>query len=160
MPVRARVSVVTATIAASVLLASSDLVPVASAQSKNSPIDLVQTSCVVPGKVKAGQKFRVMDEVENAGTEFAVESVTYFYLSANNQIDNQDIVIGGRRVPRLDPRQANSYPSMVLMPAAVPPGDYYLIAKANADGRLEERYLDNNTLATKITVQEPEKTME
>jgi hypothetical protein len=46
------------------------------------------------------------------------------------------------------------------MPEAVPPGDYYLIAKANADGRLEERYLDNNTVATKITVQEPEKKVE
>jgi uncharacterized membrane protein len=157
MSVGVRLSAGTAAIAVAVLLASSDLAQVASAQSKNSPIDLVQTSCVVPGKVKAGQKFRVMDEVENAGTEFAVESVTYFYLSANNQIDNQDIVIGGRRVPSLNPRQTNSYPSMVLMPAAVPPGDYFLIAKANADGRLEERYLDNNTVATKITVQEPEK---
>lgn len=128
--------------------------------SRNSPIDLVQTSCVVPAKVTAGKKFRVLDQVENAGSEFAVESVTYYYLSANAEIDTDDIVISGRRVPRLEPGQQSSYPTLALMPAGVPPGDYYVIAKANADGRLEERYLDNNTVATKITVEAAEKKLE
>lgn len=154
---RARALLVVSAGVAAVLVVPSGIAVGSAGQSKNSPIDLVQMSCTVPGKVKAGQKFRVLDQVENAGSEFAVESVTYFYLSGNDRIDTDDIVIAGRRVPRLDPGQQSSYPTLVLMPAAVPPGAYYVIAKANADNRLEERYIDNNTVATKITVEAPDK---
>ena len=125
----------------------------AASQSPNSPVDLVQTSLVVPGKVKIGKKFRILDEVESTGESPAGNAVTYFYLSADDTIDRFDTVVGGRRSPQLSPGRTSAEYTEMTIPATVAPGPYYLIALANATKTFEERYLENNIRATKFTVQ-------
>jgi hypothetical protein len=122
-------------------------------QSRNSPVDLVQTSLIVPGKVKIGKKFRILDEVESAGESPAGNTVTYFYLSADDTIDRFDTVVGARRSPQLSPGRNSAEYTEMTIPATVAPGPYYLIALANATKAFEERYLENNIRATKFTVQ-------
>lgn len=122
-------------------------------QSRNSPVDLVQTSLVVPGKVKVGKKFRILDELESVGDSASGRSATYFYLSTDDVVDPEDLVVAARWVPPLGPGQTQREYTSVTVPATVVPGTYYLIARANATNAVEERYVDNNTKATKFKVE-------
>jgi hypothetical protein len=122
-------------------------------QSKNSPIDLVQIQLIVPAKVTIGKVFRVLDEVENQGTSIAMPTTTGFYLSLDNVLDEQrDVVVGGRRVPRIGANQSHSTVTPVTLKPDIPPGDYYFIAVADARHELEERYIDNNVRTVRVTV--------
>ncbi len=141
---------------AAVCMAAGPVESGVSTQSRNSPIDLVQTSLVVPGKVKVGKKFRILDELESVGDSPSGMSVTYFYLSRDNMVDPEDLVVAARRVPPLAPGQTQREYSSITLPATVEPGSYHLIARANATGAVEERYVDNNTKATKFTVEPPD----
>jgi len=81
----------------------------ASPQSRvTSRVDLVQVQFVVPKKVTIGKTFRVLDEVENQGESLAFQTVTGFYLSADDVLDDADVVVGGRRVPQLGSSQTHS----------------------------------------------------
>jgi len=125
----------------------------ADAQDPRSPIDLVQTSLNAPGKMKAGKKVRVSDELECVGDEPSPLTFTYFYLSKDDTLDAGDILVGGRRVPPLGRGRVHQDITSIEIPATVAPGPYYLIARANATNTAVERYLDNNTRANKVTIQ-------
>jgi hypothetical protein len=129
-------------------------------QSVNSPIDLVQIQLTVPSKVTVGKLFRVMDEVENQGTSLAWPTTTYFYLSEDDVLDARDVLVGGRRVPRLGANQSHSTSTPVTLKPGIAAGNYYLIALADGGRQLEERYRENNTRAVRLTVlraEEPKK---
>jgi len=126
-------------------------------QKTTSLVDLVQVQFVLPGKVKIGKTFTVLDELENAGEAPAAATVTYFYLSEDDVLDEWDVAVGGRRAPQLGPRQTHSTVTPVTLKPDVKPGVYYLIALADAQRVLEERYRDNNTRAVRITVQPADK---
>lgn len=130
---------------------------VAATQERLSPVDLVQTTLNAPGKVKIGKKFRIMDELESVGDSTATMSVTYFYLSKDDKLDDTDIAIGARRVPPLARGRVSQDFTEATIPGTVEPGRYYLIAMANATKTVDERYLDNNTRANKITVEPADK---
>ena len=120
---------------------------------RTSLVDLVQTQLNLPGKVKIGKKFQVLDELENAGEYLAPMSVTHFYLSLDDRYDNADLLVGGRRVPPLTPTQFSSAMSPIVLNENVKPGVYYLIAVADGPREIEERYETNNTRAVRVTVQ-------
>ncbi len=123
------------------------------AQVRMSPVDLVQTTLTAPGKIKIGKKVRIMDELESVGESTAAMSVTYFYLSKDDTIDATDIVVAARRVPPLPAGTTQQEFTTVVLPDTVEPGPHYLIALCNATKTVDERYLDNNTRATKVTVE-------
>lgn len=125
-------------------------------QFRDSPVDLVQTQLTVPGKVKVGKKFRIMDEVESVGDSPAGMALTYFYLSKDDTIDNLDLVVAVRRIPPLSPGRTSLEYTQLVLPETVQPGAYFLIARCNATRALDERYADNNTKATKLTVEPAE----
>ncbi len=151
MPLRR--SVLPLVVVAGVVLASPGADALLARQSRNSPVDLVQTSLVVPGKVKIGKKFRILDELESVGDSASGRSATYFYLSTDDVVDAEDLVVAARWVPPLAPGQTQREYTSITLPATVEPGKYHLIARANATGAVEERYVDNNTKATKVTVE-------
>jgi hypothetical protein len=126
------------------------------AQDRMSPIDLVQVTLIVPGKLKLGKRFRVFDEVESAGTQASMQCVTRYYLSKDDKLDDQDLMFGGRYVPGIAPGRTSQDTTWVELPTAIEPGQYYVIAMVNATKTLVERYLDNNTRAVKITIQPAE----
>jgi hypothetical protein len=128
----------------------------AAGQTRESPVDLVQTQLNVPGKIKIGKKFRVMDEVESVGDMPAGFTITYFYLSKDDAVDSTDLVIAQRRSPQLSPGRSSFEPTQVVLPGTVEPGAYYLIARCNATRAVDERYWDNNTRAVKVVVEPAE----
>lgn len=130
-------------------------VPVSAGQPRgdiNSPIDLVMLQCMLPTKVRLGEKFQLRDEVENAGQSVAPESITIYYLSTDDVLDEKDLAIKGRRVPPLEPGQRQSQPTTMTLEFDIAPGSYYLIAAADARRQVDERLEGNNTKATLITV--------
>lgn len=128
-------------------------VPAAAQQKSdpNSPVDLVLVSCQMPGTVTIGRKFQVRDEVENAGESGAAESVTIFFLSTDNVLDEKDVAIRGRRVPPLGPWQRHAQSTTITLEREAP-GTWYLIAVADGQRRVDERHEGNNTFATKFTL--------
>jgi hypothetical protein len=93
-----------------------------------------------------------MDEVENQGTSMAFPTVTGFFLSEDKVADENDIPVGGRRVPRLGANQSHSTATPVTLKPTIKPGDYYFIAVADARHELEERSREDNTRAVRVTV--------
>jgi hypothetical protein len=118
----------------------------------NSPIDLVMLQLLMPAKVRLGDKFQLRDEVENGGESESPDSITIYYLSADEVLDDKDLAIKGRRVPPLKPGQRQSQPTTMTIEFDVPPGTYYLIAAADARKQVDERIEGNNTKATRFTL--------
>jgi hypothetical protein len=108
--------------------------------------------CLMPSKAHIGERFQLRDEVENAGTSLAPESITIYFLSTDDVLDEKDTAIKGRRVPPLVPGQRQSQPVTIAIEADVRAGTYYLIAAADARGQVEERHEGNNTKATPFTL--------
>jgi hypothetical protein len=124
--------------------------------SKTSPVDLVQVGFNVPGKIKIGKEFRVLDEIESVGDQPAARSVTGFFLSRDDTWNEGDMLLGGRRIPELAPGRTHSDASALKLPDRIEPGTYYVLAVADFQRLIEERYENNNVRAVKITVQPPD----
>jgi subtilase family serine protease len=121
--------------------------------SKTSPVDLVQVGFNVPGKIKPGKEFRVMDEVESVGDQPVDRSVTGFFLSRDDVWNEGDLLLGGRRIPGLSPGRTHQDVTPLKLPGIIEPGPYYLLAVADFQRLVEERYENNNIRAVKVTVQ-------
>lgn len=148
-----RTGLVVAAAAASIV---SSPAPAAAQGSQDSPVDLVQIGLVVPAKLTVGKRFTISDEVENAGRQTVIDSVTGFFLSTDEVAQRTDVRLGARRVPGLPPGERHSRESRLKIPENVTPGTYYVIAFANADNAIEERYKANNARAVKVEVVAPE----
>jgi len=148
-----RTGLVSAVFAASLVTALP--APAAAQGFQDSPVDLVQVGLVVPAKLTVGKRFTISDEVENAGRETVIDSVTGFFLSTDAVAQQTDVRVGARRVPALLPAGRHSRESRLKIPENVTPGTYYVIAFANADNAIEERYKTNNARAVKVEVVAP-----
>ena len=113
--------------------------------------DLV-VSLLAPPTAAAGDSLSVTDTTSNLGADPVGPSVTRFYLSADPAVDVGDAIVGAREVPALATSAASTGATTVTIPAATPPGSYYLVAKADADGAIMEGNELNNTVARRIGV--------
>jgi len=118
----------------------------------DSRVDLVQIQLLAPAKVTLGKAFLIVDEVENQGTTMAFQTVTGFYLSLDDVLDDGDVVVAARRVRQLGASQSDSTHTPVTLKLDIKPGDYYLLAVADAKKQLEERTRGNNIRAVRITI--------
>jgi subtilase family serine protease len=115
--------------------------------------DLIISAFTLPATGGAGTPIVVTDTVKNQGGGAAPASVTRFYLSTNGSLDSSDTLLAaGRPVPSLDPGETSSGSTSVIVPAATPPGVYYIIAKADGDGTVVETSETNNTSARYIPI--------
>ncbi len=112
--------------------------------SNDSPSDLVVTTLTGPAAGGAGSSMTVNDTTKNQGTGPSDTSVTAFYLSTNTVIDGTDIPLGTRNVGSLTPGASESTPSTFTVPATTAVGNYYLIAKADANLTVSESNENNN----------------
>ena len=118
----------------------------------DSRVDLVQIQLLVPAKVTLGKAFLIVDEVENQGTTMAFQTVTGFYLSLDDVLDDSDVVVAAWRVRQLGANQSDSTHTPVTLKLDIKPGDYYLLAVADAKKQIEERTRGNNIRAVRITI--------
>jgi subtilase family serine protease len=115
--------------------------------------DLIVSALQVPSTVTAGSLVSVTDTIKNQAAGIAGPSTTRFYLSANILLDATDILLdGSRAVPALAGGASSAGPTSVLMPPGLPPGTYYLIAKADGEDTVAESAESNNAGARALQV--------
>jgi len=111
--------------------------------SNDSPSDLVITTLTGPTTSGAGASITVNDTTKNQGAGASDTSVTAFYLSTNTAIDAADTSLGTRAIGSLAPGATESAPSTFTVPS-LPVGNYYLLAKADANLTVSESNENNN----------------
>ena len=87
----------------------------------------------------------VTDTTRNQAAGQAGPSATGFYLSINTTIDAADTSLGSRSVPALAGLTFSSESTVLQVPAGMPTGAYYLLAKADAGAAVAESVETNNT---------------
>lgn len=105
--------------------------------------DLTVTTVTPAGDSAPGAPFNVTDATRNIGGP-APASETAFYLSLNTALDVSDHFIGVRAIPALPPGETNSAQANLTVPAIVPVGVYYVLAKADNPGTIGELSETNN----------------
>jgi subtilase family serine protease len=108
--------------------------------------DLIVYLSGVPASAAAGATINVNDSTRNTnGGGTAGASTTRLYLSTNASWDAGDVPLGSRSVPTLAPGAMSNGSTSVTIPAGTPPGTWYIIGRADADGDILESFENNNT---------------
>ena len=114
--------------------------------------DLDITTLTAPASSAAGQTIAITDTTKNIGGGAADPSGTQFYLSANTTLDASDILLGSRSVPLLAGGASSSGSTTVTVPLGTAAGSWYIIAKADGEGVVNEISEANNTFALSFKV--------
>ena len=109
------------------------------------PPDLIVYTLSTPANVVAGSIIPVQDTTKNLGPGNAPASKTAFYLSLNTTWDVSDQYLGERTVSALPFGAVESATTPIELPAAMAPGTYYVIARADWTGAVDEQKETNNT---------------
>jgi subtilase family serine protease len=114
--------------------------------------DLTVSAFTAPAVGGAGLPLTVTDNTTNQGGGPIGASTTRFYLSVDGTIDGTDPMIGSRAISALDAGVTTSGSTTLTIPSSTPPGTYYVVAKADADGALAETSETNNTASRSVMV--------
>jgi subtilisin family serine protease len=114
--------------------------------------DLTITSVSAPAAAAAGQTISVTDTTKNAGAGAVGPSLTYIYFSANGSIEPSEVPIGTRSVPALAAGASSSGSIAITIPEGTAPNTWYIIAKADGEGILDETSETNNAYSRTIKV--------
>jgi subtilase family serine protease len=114
--------------------------------------DLDITSMSSPATASPGSSITITDTTKNIGGNVADESVTQFYLSADNAIDPSDFVLGSRIVPALATGVSNTDSTTVTIPESIEGGTWYIIAEADTEEVVLEDSEINNFYTRTIGV--------
>ena len=107
--------------------------------------DLVVSGLTAPVRVAAGSAIAVSDTTKNNGMDAVGPSVTGFYVSSNYVLDAADAKLPeSRSVPSLAAGASSSAVTQVTLPT-VPPGTWFLVAKADDPQAIAEPNEANNT---------------
>jgi uncharacterized repeat protein (TIGR01451 family) len=109
--------------------------------------------------VQSGKSVTVSHRVKNVGSVKVTETHTdRIYLSADPTLDpGIDVLLGQSRAHTSDlaPAAGTNSAQAVMIPAATPPGAYYLLVEADALQAVDEREEGNNVTAIPLTVSSP-----
>ena len=121
--------------------------------------DLVASALVGFGPVEVGQSYRYDDTFVNTGGSMSSETTVAFYLSEDTLFDeSDDLLLGTRSLPALTPHSTapdtavSSRSTTLTVPATVPPGEYHLLAVADAPDVVDESNEANNVRSLAVTV--------
>ncbi|HEX8208151.1 MAG TPA: CARDB domain-containing protein, partial [Solirubrobacteraceae bacterium] len=119
--------------------------------------DLLERAPVLSGArvVEPGDTLVVTDAVKNCGRRRARAARTRFLLSRDALPGADDLVLGERRTPRLRRRRTSRRVVTLIVPAAVEPGAWTLIACADATRRVRERRERDNCRAALLGLRVP-----
>ncbi len=117
--------------------------------------DLVVSSLTVPSSAVAGSSITVSETTKNQ-TGSAAASTTRYYLSANSTFEPTDILLGFRAIPALSSGQSSQATLGLTIPLNTATGNYYILARADADGQVMESNEGNNTKADSIRISPPD----
>jgi subtilisin family serine protease len=108
-----------------------------------------------PASAPRGSSFSVTDTASNSGNASAGASTTRYYLSLSAKKDSQSVMLSNTRaVPPLATGANSAGSATVSIPAAIPAGNYYLLACSDDAKKVAESNEKDNckAAATQITV--------
>lgn len=113
--------------------------------------DLQVSAITSPPRAAAtGSSFAARATVVNAGTTFAGKSTLRYYLSRDRLRDLRDVQLhGASQIRALAPAGLQAASVKLWLPASVVPGNYYLLACADAYVAVRELRETNNCRASK-----------
>jgi len=115
--------------------------------------DLIVSSVSVTSPVAAGSQTSVTETVTNQGGGGAGPTTTRFYLSTNITLEAADVLLAeSRDVPALTAGASSSGTTLVTIPPGTAPGAYYVLAKADAGGSVNESAETNNAAPRGIQI--------
>jgi subtilisin family serine protease/subtilase family serine protease len=114
------------------------------------PPDLSVSSTSAPSAAGADSDIVVTETTKSQGTGSSPASKTGFYLSSNNTLDATDVWLGDRVVPSLGPGATHAMSTTVHVPPSTATGSYYLLAKADWTGTVNESSETNNVRASGV----------
>ena len=114
------------------------------------PPDLVVSSMTAPSTAGADVDIVVTDTTRNQGTGSSLPSNTGFYLSTNTTLDATDVWLGSRPVASLGAGVTNQFSTTLHIPPSTGTGSYYVLAKADWEGRVNENIETNNVRASGV----------
>jgi subtilase family serine protease len=117
--------------------------------------DLLVSSITAPAAATAGSVIPVSETTKNQGGP-AAASTTRYYLSGNSTYDAGDAPIGFRSVPVLASGASSPATPLLTIPAGTATGTWYVLARADADGQLNESNEANNVKAASIHIGPPD----
>jgi len=121
--------------------------------------NLAVRTLVAPAAVLPGATIDIQDTTKNLGAVDATSpTVTRFYLSTDGKLDAGDTVLGQRSIPTLAKQQSSSGSTSVTIPDGTVLGNYFIIAKADADGAVVETN-ERDQKSRKIAVTRPDLTV-
>ena len=120
--------------------------------------DLLISSLTAPTAALAGATISMSETTKNQGGGLAAVSTTRYYLSTNTTFEAGDTVLGSRMVPALAAGASSPTPPgfQLSIPLGTATGNYYIIARADADGQVAESNESNNTKVTAIHIGPPD----
>ena len=133
--------IVSAAESATVTIQSDELLP-----------DLIISAFSSPTIGGGGQNITVTETVKNQGAGTAEPSLAQFYLSTNTSYDASDILLGGRSVQALEAGTSSSGSTTLAIPQETATANWYIIARADAEGQVSETSETNNAYARLIKI--------
>ena len=106
------------------------------------------SSLSAPATAAPGGTISLTDTTRNLSGSPAPASSTGFYLSLNSTIDSSDTYLGSRSVSSLAAGGSESGSTTVTIPGTIVPGTYYIVARADWAGLLQESNETNNARAS------------
>jgi len=117
--------------------------------------DLAETSVKASAtSVLGGETVKLTDTAKNGGRAKSGRSSTGYYLSDDRKKGKGDVLLGRRSIKRLKHKKSSKGSKVVKIPAATPPGAYYVLACADSKRKLKEKSERNNckSSAKRLTV--------
>ncbi len=99
---------------------------------------------VSPENTDAGTTINTSLEVKNIGGLIAQASTMDFYISTDNQLDDQDNQLYSTGVNSLDPQEFQSFDIDLELPDDLETGNYFIILMVDQDELIDELNEDNN----------------
>jgi hypothetical protein len=113
---------------------------------------VVSSLTIAPSSVAAGGTITINETTKNTGAQATGgPSTTTWYLSVDKNVGPGDTVLGTHAVPALAPNGTNAKSQVVTIPAARPPGTYWIIADADSGGVIAE-VSEANKKFVKLTI--------
>ncbi|MEH2220420.1 MAG: CARDB domain-containing protein [Nostoc sp.] len=121
--------------------------------------DLLIQNPAAPASANIGTSITLSYQVKNQGNGKASINSTYFYLSKDGSLSNDDVYLGSDFVNNLNdlaPSTISSESTSLSISSTITTGNYYLLYKADGSGSLRESNENNNVVAKAITITAPD----
>lgn len=118
--------------------------------------DLVVSPLTGPATGTAGAAISISETTKNQGGATAAASTTRYYLSTHSTPGSGDVLLGSRSVDPLSAGVSSPATVPLTIPAGTASGNYYILARADADSQVSESVESNNSAAAAIKISSPD----